>query len=62
MVKRYRVTGGSVVAGHSPGEEFEHEYLEHEEKALLAGGAVVVVALGKRAERRAEPKPERKEK
>lgn len=61
MVKRYRVTGGSVVAGHQPGDEFEHDYLEHEERALLAGGAIRVVGLGKRAERKTEAKPERKD-
>lgn len=47
------------MAGHRPGEEFDHEYLEHEEKALLAGGAISVVSVGKRAERKSDPKNER---
>jgi len=41
--KRYRVVGEQPVSGTQPGGEFVAEYLEHEEEALLASGAIEVV-------------------
>ena len=38
--KRYRVCGELPVAGAQPGEEFSAEFLEHEEEALVASGAI----------------------
>jgi hypothetical protein len=38
--KHYRVSGELPVAGNQPGDEFEHEFLPHEEEALLASGAI----------------------
>lgn len=61
MRKRYRVTGGSVVAGHKPGEEFEHEYRPHEEAALIAGGAIRLVGITGTTTR-AEPQIEKERK
>lgn len=43
MAKTYRVTGDSVVAGHTHGDEFEHEYTDEEEAALVWGGHIAVV-------------------
>jgi hypothetical protein len=42
--KRYRVVGELPVSGAQPGEEFQAEFLEHEEEALLASGAIEVVS------------------
>lgn len=38
--KRYRVVGELPVSGAQPGEEFEAEFLPHEEEALLVSGAI----------------------
>ena len=51
MAKTYRVTGGSVVAGHKPGDVFEHDYTDDEEAALVWGGAIAIEEPAKPAGR-----------
>lgn len=45
--KRYRVCGELPVAGAQPGEEFDAEYLPHEEAALVASGAIELASKAK---------------
>lgn len=42
--KRYRVVGEQPVAGTQPGKEFSADFLEHEEEALIASGAIAPVS------------------
>lgn len=47
-MRRYRVSGELRVLGYQPGEEFDHEYDEAEESALLAVGRIEIVPLAYR--------------
>lgn len=47
MKKTYLVAGGSIVLGHSPGEEFEAELPHEQENALVYGGALKVLKADK---------------
>jgi len=46
-MKRYRVIAeDSIIAGHSTGEEFSHDFSEFEEWHLIDAGAIEVVKAG----------------
>lgn len=42
-VTRYKVTSSTAYAGHAPGEEFEAELTEDEERRAKARGSIRVV-------------------
>lgn len=54
-MKTYTVTGTQPVLDHEPGEEFQAELGEEQERLLLEGGAIAVADGGKGEEPAAPP-------